>query len=337
MNFKNWFDSDREDEDEDGLDQSLNLGKNNEDLLSIFNRDNQIEDTDEHQNWNNNEDFISYVNRFKHILDIENMNNDSMMTDRYMSEDKEIKEEKEQSANDKSLDEINNLENKDTSNKTINKNNKIEKINPFNGPENEFICKKRKESFSIDNSNEKSNENFPNKKKINELQFKIIKQKENNTQKDNRSSVPFIKSFHTLLNIYFKYLVEEGNSFKVNVFDEKGGPNGYYISKDFTQSNLGAKEHSLKLDENITKFIKKEKLEKIKKKKLSLDILNLTARELIYMFYGYIFENREYFEKNEIIKKINQNFIRIRKYPFIDFENGKSDEKFKYGYFKYYD
>jgi hypothetical protein len=120
--------------------------------------------------------------------------------------------------------------------------------------------------------------------------------------------------------------VEEGNSFNVSVFNKKGGSNGFYITRDFTQSNLGAKEHSLKLDENITKFIKKEKLEKIKKKKLSLDVLNLTARELICMFYGYIFENKEYFEKNEIIKKINQNFINIRKYPFIDFENGKSDD-----------
>ena len=149
--------------------------------------------------------------------------------------------------------------------------------------------------------------------------------------------VPDIKSFHTLLNIYFKHLVEEGNSFNVNVFNKKGGSNGYYINKDFTQSKLGAKVHSLKLEEKITKFINEKKLEKIKKKKVSLDILNLTARELIYMFYGYIFENLNYFKTNETIKKINNNFLRIRKYPLIGFEDGKSDEKYKFGYFKYYD
>ena len=357
MNFQNLFDSNRD--DEDGIDQSSNLGKNNEDLLSVFNREHQIEDTDKMLNWKNSEDFSSISNRdrqiedmynilnwkndedsnnydnilYKNIQDIKSENVDPLMANRYVSEDKEIKKEKEPNAKDKALDEINSLENKDTSNKTASKYDINEKENPFNGLKNKFICKKRKESFPIDNSNEKNKENTPNKKES----IKPEKVKEKNPPTNNSSLVPEIKSFHTLFNIYFKYLVEEGNSFNVSVFNKKGGANGFYITRDFTQSNLGAKENSLKLNENIAKFIKKEKLEKIKKKKLSLDVLSLKVRDLIYMFYGYIFENKEYFEKNEIIKKINQNFIRIRKYPFIDFENGKSDEKFKFGYFKYYD
>ena len=362
MNFKNsenLHDSDRE--DEDGIDQSLNLGKNNEDFSSIFNIDQQIEDTDrlpiyknndfpsifnrDHQiedidilqNCKNNDDFTSFDIRFKHLQYIENMNDDPMISVRYMSEDKEIKEENEQNPNDKALDEINTLENKVTSNKTTNKINIIEKINPSFGPENEFICKKRKESFSIDNSNEKNKENSPNKKESIKPYFKVIKQKEKNPQANNSSLQLEIKSFHTLFNTYFKYLVEEGNSFNVSVFDKKVGPNGYYISSDFTQLNLKVEKNSLKLNEKISKYIKKEKLEKIKKKKLSLDVLSLTCRELIYMFYGYIFENKEYFEKNETIKKLNNKFLRIRKYPLIGFKNGKSDEKYKFGYFKYYD
>ena len=98
-----------------------------------------------------------------------------------------------------------------------------------------------------------------------------------------------IKKFHTLFNIYFKYLVEKGNSFNVSVFDEKEGPNGYYISRDFTQSKLGAKDHSEKLNDKITKFIKENKLKKLKEKKDEkiLKILNFTARELIINFYSY--------------------------------------------------
>ena len=150
----------------------LNLGKNNEDFSSIFNIDQQIEDTDrlpiyknndfpsifntDHQiedidilqNCKNNDDFTSFDIRFKHLQYIENMNDDPMISVRYMSEDKEIKEENEQNPNDKALDEINTLENKVTSNKTTNKINIIEKINPSFGPENEFICKKRKKNWN---------------------------------------------------------------------------------------------------------------------------------------------------------------------------------------------
>ena len=331
--FSNYSDIVREDEDEDededkdGIDQSLNLWRNNEDYLSFNNR--EIEDKDNLLDWNNYGDCLSLNMRFELTQDIGNMNNDSMMADRYILKDKEIMKEKEQKANDEVFDEINNIDNKVTSNKNTNKDIKHEKVNPYYGPENEFTSKKRKKSFSFDTSNEKNNENPPKTTKE--------KTKEKNSPKNISSLVPDIKSFHTLFNIYFKYLVEKGNSFDVNVFNEKGGPNGYYINKDFTQSNLRAKVHSLKLEEKITKFINGKKLEKIKKKKVSLDVLNLTARELIYMFYGYIFENLNYFKSNETIKEINNNFLRIRKYPLIGFEDGKNDEKYKFGYFKYYD
>jgi hypothetical protein len=281
--FNNYCDIEREDEDEDkdGIDQSLNLGRNIEDFSSFNNRD--IEDTFIPLSWNNNGYCLSLNMEFETIQDIGNMNDDSMMAYRYVSEDKEIMEEKEQRANDKALDEINNIENKVTSNKSTNKDIKLEKVNSFNGPENEFTSKKRKQSFSIDTSNEKNNENPPNKNIKPQVKIETTKEKtkEKNNPKNISSLVPDIKSFHTLLNIYFKHLVEEGNSFNVNVFNKKGGSNGYYINKDFTQSKLGAKVHSLKLEEKITKFINEKKLEKIKKKKVSLDILNLTARELI--------------------------------------------------------
>jgi hypothetical protein len=341
MDYKtsnNFLDTERE--DEDGIkDQLIYLESKIEDFPSFNNR--VIVDTDFGLTLGNHGYCFSLNMSFEQNQDIENMNDDSMMEYRYESENKEITEEKEQRENDKVFDEINNIENKVTSNKTTNKDIKLEKLNPYNGPENAFISKKRKKSFSIDTSNEKNNENPPNQKEIINPQFKIEKAKQKAQEKNNpkniSSLVPDIKSFHTLLNIYFKYLVEEGNSFNVNVFNEKGGSNGYYINKDFTQSKLGAKVHSLKLEEKITKFINEKKLEKIKKKKVSLDILNLTARELIYMFYGYIFENLNYFKTNETIKEINNNFLRIRKYPLIGFEDNKIDEKYKFGYFKYYD
>ena len=50
--------------------------------------------------------------------------------------------------------------------------------------------------------------------------------------KNDSSLVPDIKSFHTLFNTYFKYLVEKGNSFNVSIFNERVGSNGYYINKD---------------------------------------------------------------------------------------------------------
>lgn len=327
--YSNYFlDSDRE--DEEGIDLSLNLGKNNEDLLFIYNTDQQIEDKDKQPNgtnnedfsrksnldnqiediedidnplnWKNNEDFKGEDIQFKTIKDIENMNDGPMMAVRYVSEDK-------------ALDEINSLENKVTSNKTTDNTNLNEKDNHFNVPENVLNGKKRKNSFS---------------------NFKVKKQKEKNPQANNSSLAPEIKSFHTLFNTYFKYLVEEGNSFNVSVFDEKEGPNGYYISKDFTQSKLGAKAHSEKLNDKITKFIQENKLKKLKEKKDEkiLKILNFTSRELIINFYSYIFENSDYFKENDTIKKINANFIRIRKYPLIGFENDSED--FKIGYFKYF-
>ena len=165
-----------------------------------------------------------------------------------------------------------------------------------------------------------------------EIKFKAKQTKEKKEKKNNSSLVPYIKSFHTLLNIYFKYLLKEGNSFDINVFNEKGGSNGYYLNKKLTQDNLGAENHSKKLDQKITNFIKDNKLERLQKEKNkeNLKILEFTVKQLIDEFLDYILENSLYFKENETIKKINDNFIRIRKYPLIDFE------KKEFGYYKYF-
>ena len=162
--------------------------------------------------------------------------------------------EKEDNQNDNNLNEFINLENVDNSNKIISENsNPIELLKPLNEPEKNFLCNKRRKG-SFDSSNEKISEN-PNNEKID-----IV-------PKNNSSLVPDIKKFHTFLNIYFKYLMENGNSFNTSAFDQTGGPNGFYINKDFTQLALGAKVHSSKLNEKITKYIKEKKLEKLKEKK----------------------------------------------------------------------
>ena len=312
------FDSYREDEDEDVKENSLYPLKNDG-------------------------DFINLVRRDKISRQLENFSASEMLKiiqDRHEQDDEEINEqEQEQNQKDKALNEIKNLENKDSANKSTtkntNKNLEIKLIEPSSEPENKLLCNKRRIA-SFDSSNEINNENDLHKKEDIKVTSKTEKPKEKNVIKNESSLVPDIKKFHTLFNIYFKYLVEKGNSFDASVFDEKGGPNGYYISRNFTQSNLGAKAHSEKLNEKITKFIQENKLKKLKEKKDEkiLKILNFTARELIINFYSYIFENSDYFKENETIKKINENFIRIRKYPLIGFENDSED--FKIGYFKYF-
>jgi hypothetical protein len=264
---------------------------------------------------------------------------DSKQTNGILNQVNEEIMEKEKKQLDNILNEIKEPENKDSANKSTtkntNKNLEIKLIEPSIEPENKLLCNKRRKA-SFDSSNEKNNENDQNKKEDIKVTSKTEKPKEKNVIKNESSLVPDIKKFHTLFNIYFKYLVEKGNSFNVSVFGEKEGPNGYYISRNFTQSNLGAKAHSEKLNEKITKFIQENKLKKLKEKKDEkiLKILNFTARELIINFYSYIFENSDYFKENETIKKINDNFIRIRKYPLIGFENDSED--YKIGYFKYF-
>ena len=312
------FDSYREDEDEDVKENSLYPLKNDGDFLNLVRRD-------------------------KISRQLENFSASEMLKiiqDRHEQDDEEINEqEQEQNQKDKALNEIKNLENKDSANKSTtkntNKNLEIKLIEPSSEPENKLLCNKRRKA-SFDSSNEKNNENYQNKKEDVKVKSKTEKPKEKNVIKNESSLVPDIKKFHTLFNIYFKNLVEKGNSFNVSVFGEKEGPNGYYISRDFTQSNLGAKAHSEKLNEKITKFIQENKLKKLKEKKDEkiLKILNFTARELIFNFYSYIFENSDYFKENDTIKKINENFIRIRKYPLIGFENDSED--YKIGYFKYF-
>ena len=312
------FDSYREDEDEDVKENSLYPLKNDGDFINLVRRDKISRQL---------ENFSAYE-----MLKI--------IQDRHEQDDEEINEqEQEQNQKDKALNEIKNLENKDSANKSTtkntNKNLEIKLIEPSSEPENKLLCNKRRKA-SFDSSNEINNENNLNKKEDIKVTSKTEKPKEKNVIKNESSLIPDIKKFHTLFNIYFKNLVEKGNSFNVSVFGEKEGPNGYYISRDFTQSNLGAKAHSEKLNEKITKFIQENKLKKLKEKKDEkiLKILNFTARELIINFYSYIFENSDYFKENETIKKINDNFIRIRKYPLIGFENDSED--YKIGYFKYF-
>jgi len=61
-----------------------------------------------------------------------------------------------------------------------------------------------------------------------------------------------------------------------------------------------------------------------------LEILDLTVKQLIDKFLEYNLKNSVYFKENEIIKKVNDNFIRVRKYPLIDFE------KKEFAYYKYF-
>ena len=298
-------------------------------------------DEDEKEKLSYNLTYDNYsINRDDQDNDINELNFfDSMNFTHMQNQDNEEINIKEQKSNNNTLNEIKNLENKDYENRSTTKNTniKIKLKQPFNEPENKFLCNKRLNP-SFDNSNGNNNENSLNKKEANKTIFKIGKLKEKKDLKNDSSLVPDIKSFHTLFNTYFKYLVEKGNSFNVSIFNERVGSNGYYINKDFTQLNLGAEIHSSKLKKKIANFIQKNKLEKLKKKnnKDILKLLDCTARELIDKFCKYILENSIYFKENEIIKKLNDNFIRIRKYPFIDFESNISDEKYKCGYFIYY-
>ena len=263
-----------------------------------------------------------------------------IFTDSHKIDNEEVNNKEQKSIDNKALYEIKIPENKDYANKTTtqntntnknaNINENIEIIEPFKEPDNNLLGNKRREP-SFASPNEKNNKNSMGEKEF-EIKFKAKQTKEKKEKKNNSSLVPYIKSFHTLLNIYFKYLLKEGNSFDINVFNEKGGSNGYYLNKKLTQDNLGAENHSKKLDQKITNFIKDNKLERLKKEKNkeNLKILEFTVKQLIDEFLDYILENSLYFKENETIKKINDNFIRIRKYPLIDFE------KKEFGYYKYF-
>jgi hypothetical protein len=210
--------------------------------LYVTNFDSYREDEDEDEDVKENSlyplkndgDFINLVRRDKISRQLENFSASEMLKiiqDRHEQDDEEINEqEQEQNQKDKALNEIKNLENKDSANKSTtkntNKNLEIKLIEPSIEPENKLLCNKRRKA-SFDSSNEKNNENDQNKKEDIKVTSKTEKPKEKNVIKNESSLVPDIKKFHTLFNIYFKYLVEKGNSFNVSVFGEKEGPNGY--------------------------------------------------------------------------------------------------------------
>jgi len=290
--------------------------------------------------WKNDGDCINLISIDKFTYELDHISVSSMLEifkGRHERDNEEV-DEKEQKQNDNTLNEMKNHAKNDSPNKSTTKNTKtsleIELIEPSKDPENKLLCHKRRKP-SLDSPNE-NNKDDPKKEEDIKIKIELEKPKENNIKKNDSSSVPYIKKFHTLFNIYFKNLVEK-ESFDVSVFDKKEGPNGYYINKDFTQLKLAAKVHSEKLNEEITKFIQENKLKKLKEKNNEkvLKILNLTARELINNFYSYIFENSNYFKENEIIKEINDNFIRLQKYPLIGFGNDKSED-YKFGYFNYF-
>lgn len=293
--------------------------------------------------WKNDGDFINLVSKNKLTYELDHISVSSMLEifkDRHEPDNEEV-EEKEKKQNNNTLNEMKNHEKKDSPNKSTTKNTKksieIKLIEPSKDPENKLLCNKRRKP-SLDSPNE-NNKDDPKREEDFKIKIESEKPKENNIKKNDSSPIPYIKKFHTLFNIYFKNLVEK-ESFDVSGFDKKDkkeGPNGYYINKDFTQLKLAAKVHSEKLNEKIAKFIQENKLKKLKEKNNEkvLKILDLTARELINNFYSYIFENSYYFKENVIIKEINDNFIRLQKYPLIGFENDKSED-YKFGYFKYF-
>jgi hypothetical protein len=282
--------------------------------------------------WNKIDNLISrdkaiyYMQRFKDNLMSE------IFKDKHKIDDEEIKD-KEQKQNDKALYEIKILENKNFANKTTTKdtnkniNPNIEIMQSFKENDNKLLSNKRRKP-SFDSPNEKNNENSLNRKE-DKVKFKTKKPKK---KKKDSSLASDIASFHTLFNKYFKYRVEKGKFFNVKYFNNKVGSNGYYLNKKLTQDKLGAENHSKKLDQKITEFIKDNKLERLKKEtnKENLKILEFTVKQLIDEFRDYIFENSLYFKENETIKEINDNFVRIRKYPLIDFE------KKEFGYYKYF-
>ena len=248
-------------------------------------------------------------------------------------DDEEMKD-KEQKLDDKVLYEIKNLENKDSAIKSTTKtknenknaiiNPKFEIIHSFKETDIKILSKKRnKPSFS--SPNRKNKENSLNKKE----DFKTKKEK--NQKKNDYSPSFYIIKFHNLLNIYFKWRVKYGKFFNTEYFKNEG-PNAYYLNKNLTQKNIGAKNYPEKLKQKITDFIQKNKLDKLKKinDKEIPEMLEFTVKQLIDEFRDYIFENAVYFQENEIIKEINENLVRIRRYPLIDFE------KKEFGYYKFF-
>lgn len=262
-----------------------------------------------------------YIQRFNANLMLE------IFKDKNEVDDEEIKD-KEQNSKDKILYEINNLGNKDSAiksttktkneNKNANIKSNIEMIQSFKETDIKFLSNKRRKPSS----------SSPNRKKNKKEDIKAKKLKLKK-EKNNHSSTYNIIRFHTLLNIYFKRRVENGKFFDIKYF-KSDGSNGYYFNIKLTQKNLAAKNYPEKLKQKITDFIEKNKLEKLKNKnsKDISELLEFTLKQLIDEFRDYIFENSAYFKKNETIKEINDNLVRIRRYPLIDFE------KKEFGYYK---
>lgn len=256
--------------------------------------------------------------------------------DKNESDNEEMKEntnikENEQNLNFNVLDELKNLGNRDTASKT--KNNLELKIIE---PEKKFTNRKRKKLFFIDNSNKINNKNQKIKKKDITSKSKEKKPTKKNAQKNNSSLQSEIKSFNTSFNKYIKYLFDK--NFNFNESDKKPGPNGLYLNSNFTQKNLAVEYHSPKLKRKIAEFILEKKLKKLKETKDEkiLEILESPVKDLIEKFYKFIFENLAYFKENVKIKKINAKFLRIRKYPLIDFVTDINDKNYKIGYFRYF-
>jgi hypothetical protein len=279
---------------------------------------------------------VNLISRDKTKYFIERWNTNLMLEifkDKNEVDDEEMKD-KEQKLDDKVLYEIKNLENKDSAIKSTTKtknenknaiiNPKFEIIHSFKETDIKILSKKRnKPSFS--SPNRKSKENSLNKKE----DFKTKKEK--NQKKNDYSPSFYIIKFHNLLNIYFKCRVKYGKYFNTEYFKNEG-PNAYYLNKNLTQKNIGAKNHPEKLKQKITDFIQKNNLEKLKKindKEIS-EMFEFTVKQLIEEFRDYIFENSAYFKENETIKEINENLVRIRRYPLIDFE------KKEFGYYKFF-
>jgi len=258
-----------------------------------------------------------YIQRFNANLMLE------IFKDKNEVDDEEMKD-KEQNSNDKVLYKINNLENKDSAikrttktkneNKNVNIKSNIEMIQSFKETDIKLLSNKRRKASSS-SPNRKKNEKEDIKTKFKTKKLKIKK------EKNNHSSTYNIIRFHTLLNIYFKRRVENGKFFDIKYFKSEGS-NGYYFNIKLTQKNLAAKNYPEKLKQKITDFIKKNKLEKLKNKnsKDISELLEFTLKQLIDEFRDYIFENSAYFKENETIKEINDNLVRIRRYPLIDFE-----------------
>ena len=279
---------------------------------------------------------VNLISRDKTKYFIERWNTNLMLEifkDKNEVDDEEMKD-KEQKLDDKVLYEIKNLENKDSAIKSTTKtknenknaiiNPKFEIIHSFKETDIKILSKKRnKPSFS--SPNRKNKENSLNKKE----DFKTKKEK--NQKKNDYSPSFYIIKFHNLLNIYFKWRVKYGKFFNTEYFKNEG-PNAYYLNRNLTQKNIGAKNYPEKLKQKITDFIQINKLDKLKKinDKEIPEMLEFTVKQLIDEFRDYIFENSTYFKENETIKEINENLIRIRRYPLIDFE------KKEFGYYKFF-